>query len=316
MVEILSALAGILLILIIASYFAFVYTFKRRKREIDPYLSLDGEDAKGEKAFSRKLIDDFKLIAPSEEIYIEASDKTRLYARFYKTDKDAPIEIAMHGYRSVAFRDFSGGGLECLSRGHNLLLIDSRAHGKSGGKVITFGILERYDVVAWADYIAKRYPKNKIILTGISMGAASVLMASSLPLPKNVVGVVADCPYSAPCEIIRKVTRDMHLPVFLAYPILRLGGRLFGGFDIEESSPVEAVKKSDLPILLIHGEADDFVPLYMSKKIKEAGKGIRLEAFPEAKHGLSYIKDCERYRRVTNEFINEILERGENINED
>lgn len=88
------------------------------------------------------------------------------------------------------------------------------------------------------------------------------------------------------------------------------------GFDIEESSPVEAVKKSDLPILLIHGEADDFVPLYMSKKIKEAGKGIRLEAFPEAKHGLSYIKDCERYRRVTNEFINEILERGENINED
>ena len=316
MIEILVALALILLILFLASYFAFVYTFKRRRVEINPYLNLDGEDAKGEKAFSRKLIDDFTALIPSEEIYIEARDKTKLRARFYKTDESAPIEIAMHGYRSLGVRDFSGGGLECLSRGHNLLLIDSRAHGKSEGKVITFGILERYDVVAWADYLAKRYPKNKIILAGISMGAASVLMASSLPLPKNVVGVVADCPYSAPCEIIRKVTRDMKLPVFLIYPLLRLGGKLFGRFDIEAASPVEAVKKSALPILLIHGEADSFVPFYMSEKIKDAGVGIRLEAFPEANHGLSYIKDCERYRRVTNEFIKEILEKGENINED
>ena len=176
----------------------------------------------------------------------------------------------------MSLRDFSGGAYECISRGHNLLLIDQRAHGKSDGKVITFGIKERFDVKSWIDYSIHRHGENvKIMLYGISMGAATVLMASELNLPKNVVGIVADCPYSSPKAIIKKVTGEMGLPATLFYPFIRLGALIFGGFDPSSAAPILAVKNTDIPILLIHGDADDFVPCEMSDEISESGRTVK-----------------------------------------
>ena len=135
------------------------------------------------------------------------------------------------------------------------------------------------------------------------MGAATVLMASELSLPENVRGIIADCPYSSPEAIIRKVCRDWTRPESSFFWV-RLGARLLGGFDPLACSAVEAVQHTDIPILLIHGEADRFVPCDMSREIYAACKGKKmLLTVPDAGHGISYMVDTEAYRNVVEQFI-------------
>ena len=142
------------------------------------------------------------------------------------------------------------------------------------------------------------------------MGASTVLMASELELPGTVKGVIADCPYSSPLEIIMKVGKNMRIPRCILRPLVKISARMFGRFDIEEATPLDAVKHTDLPILIIHGTADTFVPCDMSRELAEANPDIRLELFPGADHGMSYMLDRERYIRVVTEFTSEILEDG------
>ena len=129
------------------------------------------------------------------------------------------------------------------------------------------------------------------------MGAATVAMAASKSLPENVVSILADCGYTSPRDIIRSVLADIGLPRWLFYPLIRLGARIFGGFDIEGHSPESAMRSCTLPILFIHGDADDFVPSYMSERLYEIcsseKKAIRL--IKGAGHGLAYPVDKDGY---------------------
>jgi len=146
----------------------------------------------------------------------------------------------------------------------------------------------------------------KIILTGISMGAATVVIASGQKLPENVVGVLADCGYSSAKEIIQKCAADMKLPPKLVYPFIRLGGKLFGHFDVDETSPMEAIQNCRLPVIFFHGEADDFVPASMSKALYDACPSPkRLVIVPGADHGLSYPANKAEYLRHVAEFFTE-----------
>lgn len=246
------------------------------------------------------------LARPYEAVTATSHDGKRLYARYYHTAQGAPVQIQFHGYKSSAPVDFCGGSKLALKTGHNVLVVDQRSHGKSEGSAITFGIEERRDVLSWVNYAISRWGGDvKIILTGLSMGAATVLMATDLNLPQNVVGVMADCPYSSPWEIIQTVCkRDMHLPPAFIYPFVKLGAGLFGGFHLEESSAVTAVTNAKVPILIIHGEDDRYVPCSMSRAIQQACPSlITLETFPDAGHGLCYMTDPKRYEDVTNEFV-------------
>lgn len=147
----------------------------------------------------------------------------RRAAQYYAGRPGAPVQIMMHGYKSGAERDFCGGAQIAVQGGYHVLLVDQRAHGKSEGRCLTFGIQERYDCRAWVNYAVGRFGADtKILLYGVSMGAATVLMAGGLNLPRNVVGIVADCGYSSPAAIIRKVIRDQHLPIFPVYYLVRL----------------------------------------------------------------------------------------------
>ena len=221
------------------------------------------------------------------------------------------LQIQFHGYRGTALRDFCGGNKLAREAGHNTLVVDQRAHGRSGGTVISFGILERRDCLAWARYAVSRFGAGTpVFLSGVSMGASTVLMASELALPSNIIGIIADCPYSSPEAIMRKVCRvDMHLPPALVLPFIRLGARLFGHFDIRESDAVRAVKNTGVPILLLHGEDDRFVPCEMSREICAACAGdITCVTFPDAGHGLSYIIDTEKYKNEVTRFIDRCLQ--------
>jgi len=242
---------------------------------------------------------------PFEQIYITARDGVKLAARYYHFKDNAPVQIQFHGYRGNGVREFSGGFKMAREAGFNAIVVDERAHGKSGGHTITFGIKERYDCADWVDYACKRFGEDTpIILSGVSMGAATVLMASELDLPYNVAAITADCPYSSPGAIIRKVCRGMKLPASLVYPFVALGARMFGGFRIWESTAIKAVQNTKIPILLIHGDDDRFVPCDMSREIYKACAGpCELVTIPSAGHGICYYVDEQRYSQALSKFF-------------
>ncbi len=255
----------------------------------------------------KTLISDLRAL-PCEFVNISASiDGTNLSARYYHQKDGAPIDILCHGYRGSAFRDFCGGHKLCRDMGHNILLIDQRAHGKSGSNTITFGIKERYDVLDWANYIATRFPNLPIMLYGISMGGTTVLLSSELNLPPQVKGICADCPFSSPRAILKNTVKKMPFPKNLGYPFLFPAAKIFGGFNLSKISAVDTSKNSKVPILIIHGETDDFVPCEMSREIAKDNNNITLVTFKDATHGVSYMTDTERYNKTVKDFCNKVL---------
>ena len=245
-----------------------------------------------------------------EPITITSFDGSKLFARYYHVSDNAPVQILFHGYKSSSLLDCSGGSYFADQLGHNAIVVDQRSHGQSDGTVITFGIKERKDCLCWIQYAIKRFGKDvPIILSGLSMGAATVLMVTDLNLPENVKGIIADCPYSSPKEIIMKVAKQMHFPPRLMLPFVWLGGFLFGHFNLFESTAIEAIKNCEIPILILHGDADELVPCEMSQSMLTSGaKDITLETFAGAGHGLSYIVIPDKYEKVVLEFIDKCLD--------
>ncbi len=235
---------------------------------------------------------------PRREVSMVSHDGLTLRGWYYECKADAPIELLMHGYRGCAERDMSGAIVRCFSLGHNALLIDHRASGKSDGHVITFGVNESRDCAAWVDLMVREFGEEvKIIISGVSMGAATVMIAAGEQLPRQVVGGLADCGYSTARDIIKKVIAERGYPVGIVYFFARLGGRIFGHFDVEERSPLDAMKKCRIPIIFLHGDADDFVPAKMSRECYDAciAEKKKLVIFPEAGHGLAFPVEPERY---------------------
>lgn len=241
---------------------------------------------------------------PHQDFSVTSFDGLRLCGKYYEYEPGAPIELMFHGYRGSAERDLSGGVQRCFALGRNVLLVDQRTSGNSQGHVISFGINESRDCLTWVDFIISHFGKDvRIILTGISMGAATVMITAGKDLPENVIGILADCGYSSAKEIIKKTIRDMKLPPDLLYPFVKLGARLYGHFDLEETSPIEAIRNCRLPIIFIHGEADDFVPCEMSRRIFAACPSPKLLfTVPGAGHGMGYIMDPEGYLKNVTEF--------------
>ena len=308
LIAVLIAILVLLLTGLLFAYRSFRVAFRSRgtpgARAQNIYSLPKGAQYEENREYMLSLIAEMDAI-PFEPVTITSFDGTKLFGRYYHVQDGAPLHIQFHGYHGAALRDFCGGNKIVREMGCNSLVIDQRAHGKSGGRVITFGIKERQDCLCWIRYACTRFGEQiPIFLSGVSMGAATVLMASELPLPENVRGILADCPFSSPEAIIKKVVRDMGLPPRLSFPFVRLGARLFGHFSVTEASAVQAVKQAKVPILLIHGDDDRFVPCEMSKEIAAACKSpVMLETFPGAGHGLSYMKDTARYIQVTKEFL-------------
>ncbi len=305
--------AGILLVslCILITYISYWEVFYAVPRpDEDAHILPGGEQYKKSVDRMHALIDEMERL-PYELLFIQAWDGTRLVGRYYHVQDKAPFQIQFHGYRGAALRDFCGGNKLAREMGHNTIVVDERAHGRSTSRTITFGIKERRDCLSWVSYVCEHFGSDTpIFLSGVSMGAAAVLMASNLDLPANVMGIIADCPYSSPAAIIEKVCRDRGLPPAVLMPFIRLGARCFGHFNLDEATAVDAVRRTRIPILLIHGEDDRFVPCRMSQEIWSACGGPRtLKTFPGAGHGLSYMVDTKRYERLVKQFVEECMQR-------
>lgn len=286
-----------------------IYCFVRcfysaNKSPVDPYGPLHGAQyqAVKDKIYTwTRNIDS----APFEKVAIQSFDGLTLTGRYYHFRDGAPVKIIFHGYRSFALRDCAGGFAMCKNLGINVLTIDERAHGDSDGHTITFGIRERRDCLAWCNYICDRFgAETPIILSGLSMGAATVLMAASLSLPENVCCILSDSPFSSPKEIIKKVCTDMHISAPVAYPFIWLSALIFGRFNLNECTALDGVRSTKIPILILHGEDDYFVPCEMSEYLHRHSNGMtQLATFPGAGHGLSYMIAPEEYEKVVYDFL-------------
>lgn len=245
------------------------------------------------------------LDVPYQPVTIASFDGTKLSGRYYHQKDGAPIILFFHGYRCSSLRDGNGIFLYSRKLGFNVLLVDQRGHGESAGRTITFGVKERYDCREWVRYLSNRFGmEQRIYLSGLSMGGATVLMASDLELPGNVIGVLADCPYSSPKAILCCVIKSMGFPVKLTYFFAKLGAKWIGDFDVEETSALEAVQKSSLPILIVHGDDDRFVPYHMSKECQKAGgEGVELLLIKGAGHGMSHCVDVDTYEAALYRFF-------------
>ena len=242
---------------------------------------------------------------PHEDVSITSFDGLKLCGKYYEYSPDAPVELMFHGYRGSAERDMAGGMHRAFRLGHSALIVDQRCAGSSEGNVISFGVNEHRDCLAWVDFVVSHFGNDvKIILTGISMGASTVLIASGKELPPNVVGVLADCGFHSAKDVICSVADSMHLPSPLLYPFVKLGAKLFGRFDLEELTPVESLKNCKIPVLFFHGEGDDYVPSYMSRiNYDSCPSRKKLVLIPGAGHGLSFPVDPNRYVREMDEFF-------------
>ena len=301
---VLIGLISLTLLFSLACFFIVFYCPKRKKLGENEFVFPT------EKVYApyREKLAEWMVSArtlPHEDVEITSFDKLKLRGRYYEKQNGAPIEILFNGYRGSAERDLSAGIERCFSLNRNVLVVDQRACGRSDGFVTTFGIRERFDAVKWAEFANEKFGENAtILLGGVSLGGATVLNASSMRLPKNVKCILSDCSFSSPKEIITKVIKDMKLPPLLIYPFIWLGARIFGGFNLEETTPAESVKNTDLPVYLVHGGKDDYVPFYMAEKIYENIKTNKkaLVKIENAGHGLAYPADKELYVEKIREF--------------
>ena len=306
---ILGVVIALALMIVLLSYLCFRLAFYSPDRPTVPSDAIDIPEGEAYEEFREdmeKWARDLRAM-PHEEMSITSFDGLTLRGKFYEYAPNAPIELMFHGYRGTAERDLSGGVARCFQLGRSALLVDQRGCSESEGNVISFGINEHRDCLAWLDFAIQRFGKDvKIILTGISMGASTVLMVSDQTLPPNVLGILADCGFSSAKDIIKKVIRQMGLPADAGYPFVKLGAKLFGHFDLEAHSAVEAVKHATVPVIFFHGDGDDYVPCEMSRINYEACTSKKkLVIIPRAGHGLSYPVAPDTYLNALREFFGE-----------
>lgn len=243
-----------------------------------------------------------------EHHYIISRDGLKLHGIFIRNNGDKRrIAVLVHGYQGAPSFDFSAVAEFYYNNGFSLFLPDQRTHGDSEGKYITFGAFERYDIVDWCKYL-DAYTNNdyEFILSGVSMGATTVLLAAAQPDMIRLNYITADCGYTSPRRIFTDVFKQWyHLPPF---PILNLANIIcqkLAKFSFDEFCTLDAVKNLKAPVTFLHGEADDFVIPQNSRDAYEActveKQIITVEG---AEHGLAYIKDREKVETELSRIFN------------
>ncbi len=246
----------------------------------------------------------------AQDVYITSQDGLHLHAVYVPAEDPKGTILLAHGYRSNKLVDFGLVFDFYHQHGMNLLVPDQRAHGKSQGRYITFGVKESEDMKAWIAYHNKMFGRCPMILSGLSMGASTMLYLADAELPDNVKGIIADCGFTSPKEIISTVYRRVaHLPAAPSLWAADLFARIFAGFSLNEKNTVQSLKNSKLPVLMVHGVEDVFVPCEMTQRGYDACTGKKQLFLVEgADHGVSFLVDRPRYTQIVTDFLKENVE--------
>ncbi|MDE6601140.1 MAG: alpha/beta hydrolase [Lachnospiraceae bacterium] len=287
-------------------------TMKRGRAKTERTIKMSGTD------WSRymPLMEERKaamLERPHNDVWQTSFDGLQLHATYFpakEKQEKTKIVIGFHGYTSQGMSDYIGLSDYYQKRGFAMLLPDARAHGASEGEYIGFGCLDRQDALGWIRWvIGELGEETEILLHGTSMGAATLLMLSGLPLPEQVKGIVSDCGFTSPKEVFTHVLHSMyHLPAFPVIPGADFVNRKLAGYGMDECNARREVEKAKVPILFIHGGNDTFVPWQMCDEIYEHCASPKRKLIVEgAAHAESYYKDMESYEQALTEFIGEVM---------
>lgn len=245
-----------------------------------------------------------------EEWYLSSYDNLKLHAYFLRNDS--------HNY-AVLCHGFTGSSTEMMGRaehlyqeGYSVLLPDARAHGQSEGRYRGMGYLEKSDIQGWIAKIVEIDKEASIVLMGQSMGAATVIMTSGEKLPENVKAIIADCSYTSVWDEFSLQIKEMyHLPSFPIMNIANVISKYKAGYTFTEASPIAAISRNKLPVLLIHGMEDTFVPYaYLDKLYQAANEPKQKLGIEGAGHCMSVVKDGELYWKTVDGFLELYLKRA------
>ncbi|ARF17409.1 alpha/beta hydrolase [Sporosarcina ureae] len=242
-----------------------------------------------------------------EEMHMPSRDGVDLTGYYLAakqpTDK---LVILTHGYLGRAKQMGLYGQYYHEELGHNIFMPNARGHGKSGGDYYGFGWPDRLDVMDWTELLVEEMgTQTQVIYHGLSMGAATVLMASGENLPKQVKAIIADSPYQSVYQLFAyQLDRMFHLPAFPLLDNMSLLTSARAGYSLKEADALSAVQRATVPILYIHGNADTFVPTEMTKELYEKTKSdAELFLVDDANHGEAFVMEQEEYKRKVDEFL-------------
>lgn len=247
-----------------------------------------------------------------EEVTITSFDGLTLQGYLLKAKEPTnKLVILSHGYLGHG-KDMALYGQHYYEQlGYHIFFADARGHGRSEGDYLGFGWHERLDQVEWTNFLVNELGENiEIVLHGLSMGAANVLMTSGEKLPANVKAIIADSPYTSVWDLFDyQINRMFHLP---AFPVLHSTSgltKLRAGYSFKEASALEQVKKAEVPILYIHGQADTFVPTELAWKLYENTKSAaEIITFPDASHGEAFVLYQEEYIQQVETFLGKYIQ--------
>ena len=241
-----------------------------------------------------------------EEVSIKSFDGLKLNGILLKNKIKNKVIICCHGYHSNAINEFIYG-YNYYKLGYTILCIDQRSHGTSEGKYIGMGILERKDVLDWIKFIKDKYGEDiQIVLEGVSMGAATVMMASELIKDPSVKGIIADCGFTTVKEEFMHAGK---IPgIRFHYHVINMYNRILAKFNLSETNSIKSLKNSHIPLLIIHGSEDDFVPTKFASVLYEASASEikELVIIEGAKHAESYQTNPSLYEEHVLAFLKKI----------
>ncbi len=244
-----------------------------------------------------------------ETVEITNKKEAKLVGYYFKAKQNtARTVLAIHGYRSDAFKEYMYMAPMYLEQlGMNLLLVDNYAHHNSEGKHIGFGYKDHFDTLKWCQWIIDHNGlESKIFLQGVSMGAATVLMtAGDKDLPDQVQAVIADCGYSSLKEQLNYMLKTIyHVPIFPFYWIADGFCRMLAGYSFGQADTLKYTRSIKIPVLLIHGDADKFVPTPMVYDLYDACNSDKtLKIVPDAGHAESFLVDQIGYLNAVKKIV-------------
>lgn len=244
-----------------------------------------------------------------EDVYLTSSDNLKLHGyKVLNKNKTNKWAVVVHGYTSEG-NLVSSKAKHLYDMGYNILVPDLRAHGKSEGDYIAMGWDDRLDIIDWINSIIKSDKDAEIVLHGTSMGAATVLMVSGEKLPSNVKSIVADCGYTSVWDQFTYQLKALYnLPSFPVLNVSSIVTKFKAGYWLGEASAIKQVKKSETPILYIHGDKDDFVPYYMMDELYENTKSEKEKlTIKNAGHAEGDLVDPNLYWSTVENFLNKYV---------
>ena len=251
-------------------------------------------------------------VAEKEAVNIESKYGYNLNGLFIKNPNESKnTVILVHGIGRDKEWSIMKYGPLFLNLGFNIFAYDARDHGSSGGQYPTYGFYGSDDLEKCIGYVKNKKMDGVIGLHGESMGAAVSLIWAGKYDNNGVSFLIEDCGYSDLYDLYYERLSDYKVPKFVRPVILYYASffcKIFAGFNLSDVSPIKNIGKIKLPILFIHGNADNFVMPEMAKEMFENKNGVKEIYFaPGAVHAKSINTDVNRYEAVIADFYGEAI---------